>query len=462
MFFRVENLGPLRAAEVDLSKEMILLTGPNSTGKTYLAWSVYGLFRSPEAPKVFQTLVAELLASPRQELDPERIVAAWPSLLQAVAEHLANRLHLCFATERQSFSKVGVSIRSAPGEPAPGKQRRKTAMGRSGGFQFRLAMGPPIALQFHKTPNGEAADASMAVPSDPVAFAQIPAEAQTELTRQLEIRLAWLVLSSHWPDCTLLPTERTAVDMFARELSMRRTELVSRAVEAQLEIELSPNELTSITRDVGRYPWPIQDSLVAANDLVYLARLESEFADLASELEAFLGGAVAISREGAIGFKPAGGSATIGIHLTSSIVKSLVSLVFYLRHRARKGDLLMIDEPELNLHPDNQRKLARVLTKCVNRGLRLMMSTHSDYLLRELNNLIILSQDRGSLRAIREKHGYADSELLSPEKVGVYLFKDGTAVEVPVQEGGFEVQTIEDEINRLNALSQEIYVALDE
>jgi AAA15 family ATPase/GTPase len=197
-------------------------------------------------------------------------------------------------------------------------------------------------------------------------------------------------------------------------------------------------------------------------DLAYTAKQESEFADLAIELETLLGGAVTSSKDGAVGFRPTNGPAEIGIHLTSSVVKSLVSLVFYLRHRARKGNLLMIDEPELNLHPDNQRKIARVLVKAVNRGLRLIMSTHSDYFLRELNNLIILSRDTNPIREIRAKHGYTDSELLAPAKVGVYLFKDGTAADIPVTEDGFEVQSIEDEINRMNAMSQEIYAAINE
>ena len=144
------------------------------------------------------------------------------------------------------------------------------------------------------------------------------------------------------------------------------------------------------------------------------------------------------------------------------MVKSLAPLVFYLRHLAREGDLLMIDEPELNLHPDNQRKVARVLAKANNRGLKLMMSTHSDYLLREINNLILLSRDTKQVREVREKLGYTESELLAPEKVGVYLFKESGAEAVPVTEEGFEVSTIEEEINRMNAVSQQIYAALYE
>lgn len=286
------------------------------------------------------------------------------------------------------------------------------------------------------------------------------------LTETLEASMAWIVMSRYWPHATLLPTERTAVDMFARELSIRRADLANQVAEVQLSLpvdaELTSAQLGAATRDVGRYPWPIQDSLRTANDLVYTARQESEFADLAIELETLLGGAVTSSKDGAVGLKPTNGPAEIGIHLTSSVVKSLVSLVFYLRHRAHKGYLLMIDEPELNLHPDNQRKIARVLVKAVNRGLRLIMSTHSDYFLRELNNLIILSPDTASIREVRAKHGYTESELLAPAKVGVYLFKDGTAADIPVTEDGFEVQSIEDEINRMNAMSQEIYAAIHE
>lgn len=466
MFFRVENLGPLRSAEVDLSKEIILLTGPNSTGKTYLAWSVYGLFRGSEAPEVFGKLVKEILDSPEQGIEFNRIVALWPSILEANAEHLMSRLHLCFAAERQSFADVKISIRVGFGEPEFRQPLPLVIPLRIGKFLARVFVDERITIKLFKTLEGDVPSRGKSAFQEPISFVQIPADAKEELTEELKAALAWIFMSRSWPHCTLLPTERTAVDLFAKELSIRRTELVNRVVEAQLrrpdDADLTSAQLGVAARDVGRYPWPIQDSLLMANDLGYLARQESEFADLAIELEELLGGAVNISKDGAVGFKPAGGSAAIGIHLASSVVKSLVSLVFFLRHRAHIGHLLMIDEPELNLHPDNQRKIARVLVKAVNRGLRLIMSTHSDYFLRELNNLIILSRDTKPIREIRAKHDYKESELLAPAKVGVYLFKDGTAADIPVTEDGFEVQSIEDEINRMNAMSQEIYAAINE
>ncbi len=447
MFFRVENLGPLREAEVDLSKEMILLTGPNGTGKTYVAWSVYGLFRSPSAPKVFHELAGEMLASPQQAIPIERIAALWPRILAEAADQLASRLHLCFAAERQYFADVRVVLRAGANEPSWGMVS-PIGYAYSGEYQVRIYIQGRalVAYAFHR-------DSPKSVP-----FTQIPSALMDVLADGIGDELGTIVMKTCWPYCAILPTERVDVDMFAKELSTRRMELVDRIVEAKIDAQPEP---MSLTRDVGRYPWPIQDSLRMANDLVRLAKGKGEFADLAVELETLLGGAVYLSKEGEVGFKPEGAPATLGIHLSSSIVKSLVRLVFFLRHIARKGDLLMIDEPELNLHPDNQRKVARVLAKAVNRGLRMIMSTHSDYILRELNNLVLLSRDTQPIKDLRAELGYADAELLSPSKLGVYLFQGGTAENVPVTEEGFEARTIEEEINKLNAVSQQIYVALN-
>ena len=53
--------------------------------------------------------------------------------------------------------------------------------------------------------------------------------------------------------------------------------------------------------------------------------------------------------------------------------------------------MIFIDEPELNLHPVNQRKIARILAKVANSGIKIIISTHSDYIVKEFNNLIMLS-----------------------------------------------------------------------
>ena len=89
----------------------------------------------------------------------------------------------------------------------------------------------------------------------------------------------------------------------------------------------------------------------------------------------------------------------------------------------------MIDEPELNIHPENQRKIARLLASLVNAGLNVVISTHSDYIIREFNSLIMLNLDTD--KKLRKEHKYRDDEILQVEQVGAYLFDKQTVTPVP-------------------------------
>jgi recombinational DNA repair ATPase RecF len=52
MIFEVKNLGNLKEARIDLSKKLIVFTGQNNTGKTYLSYAIYGLL-SQTSPNKF-------------------------------------------------------------------------------------------------------------------------------------------------------------------------------------------------------------------------------------------------------------------------------------------------------------------------------------------------------------------------------------------------------------------------
>jgi hypothetical protein len=90
-------------------------------------------------------------------------------------------------------------------------------------------------------------------------------------------------------------------------------------------------------------------------------------------------------------------------------------------------------------------------------GFKVMMSTHSDYVLRELNHLIMLSKlPEGEAQRL----GYDPQCAIDRERIGVYLFNGQHAAPVPVEETGFSIQTIDDEVNRLNADEQRLYARL--
>ena len=117
---------------------------------------------------------------------------------------------------------------------------------------------------------------------------------------------------------------------------------------------------------------------------------------------------------------------------SSGAVRSLADISFYLHHIAQKSDLLMIDEPELGLHPENQCRIARLFARLVNLGVKVFITTHSDYIVKELNTLIMLNGDKPHLKRIAEENGYQEDELITAGQVKVYTAQEEL---LPLEEG---------------------------
>ena len=77
---------------------------------------------------------------------------------------------------------------------------------------------------------------------------------------------------------------------------------------------------------------------------------------------------------------------------SSSMVSELAPVVLYLRHVVRPGDTLIIEEPEAHLHPTAQVEFTRLLAGAVKAGIRVIITTHSEWVLWELANLVRMSE----------------------------------------------------------------------
>jgi AAA domain, putative AbiEii toxin, Type IV TA system len=440
MLLRVKNLGPVRAAELDLSKPLIVLTGPNNSGKTYLAWVAYSLSRldasAVEPPASLMALVERLKQSEQKKLAYDALLAVREDVLGATARAVHDQLPEDFAAPRHRFQATRLEL-------CPTAADDRTFPARKGSLVMRLSDGPKVAVH----------SALFTEDDDAISFGDLG-----ESDHDLAILIIHLFLLEFAPLCVAFPVERLAINLFARELAAKRTELVDDLLNETSESSLRDK----LQQRAGRYPRVIRDALQRA---IQPPRTNNRgpFADLADELETgVLGGSIKSTDHDELEFIPHQGAnrAPLGLHESASVVKSLVSLVLYLRHDAKPQQRLVIDEPELNLHPDNQRRVTRILAKAVNRGLKIMMSTHSDYVVRELNNLVMLHQDSDPARALIQELGYHADETLRGEQIGAYLVNDGECTPLPVTETGFAVATIEAEIHKLNHDAQTIYLRL--
>ena len=118
-------------------------------------------------------------------------------------------------------------------------------------------------------------------------------------------------------------------------------------------------------------------------------------------------------------YQPAGSKKEVPLMQASSMVSELVPVVLYLRHLVRPGDVLIIEEPESHLHPAMQAAFTRQLAAVVRAGVRVMITTHSDYVLEELANLVRMSELPESQRVGLEGADFA----LDAQDVGVWLFE---------------------------------------
>ncbi len=103
----------------------------------------------------------------------------------------------------------------------------------------------------------------------------------------------------------------------------------------------------------------------------------------------------------------------------SSMVSELAPVVLYLRHVVAPDDLLIIEEPESHLHPAMQAAFARQLAQIVKAGIRVIVTTHSEWVLDQFANLVRLSD----LPQSKRKGIQGADAALRPEQFGAWLFK---------------------------------------
>lgn len=110
---------------------------------------------------------------------------------------------------------------------------------------------------------------------------------------------------------------------------------------------------------------------------------------------------------------------------------------------AKKQDVsrcaILVEEPEAHLHPLKQRMMADIIGALSHNGAIMQITTHSDYFLRRLNELIMFAKakkttdDPDKLRTLSEKVDIVEDMSIDESIIGAYLLRkqaDDTSIAV--------------------------------
>lgn len=420
MILKVKNLGTIRETTLDV-RPLTVIIGPNNTSKTYLAYVVYGLWQKLAGEVALTAGYSAFLARSSKRHD--------------FVHHLIKTFHERSGTFAEQLTEYFQDSRALLFGETVIEAKLDAA------FASRAVEGLPKDPDF----------ADLAWTGDKVGSrVQIPEDVEWPL----RLRNA---LASTFPTGLLLPAERNAFVIAYKMLQTRRYRLLRD--ERFSHRKSPPDHQAKLSREQGdlRYPTPIEDFLDflvdVETDAPRLAKAPGRepFEALAIQIEngiqqknktrfrsTELGG-----RELSVDVKR---GLTIDLYNASSSIKQLAPLLLFLRYRAARGGLLVIDEPEMNLHPEGQAKLLEALAILVRLGVNVLLTTHSPYFLTHLNNLLLGNRNEPEKLEAQSKALYLrDSRaFLSRDEVGAYEMTESGLRSLYEEDHGIRWDTLSD------------------
>ena len=417
----VKDFGPIAKAGVDL-RPLTVFVGPSNTGKSYLAILIYVLHKtlhecfSPTQPRA-------VALSPLEERDVldwarEAILSkVLPEFPQLLNDKLRDRLQY----PRQLDERLLDETRRCFSIWEPVEAARHQASHR----QVHIALSFPYESQeravgydvwLSKTPYVESQVSSTGRLSSQLDLYDVVRRGQVIEGEQLHDRsseeiifdvldpLSSMLLAPVSQNVYYLPAARSGVMNIHQAIV---SSLIQNAATVRSRSSMLPGGIADFLGHLIRMPTESSPYHTHAE------RLERHILQGTIRMER------SVSDYPEFFYRPEKGKSDLPLMRASSMVSELAPVVLYLRYLVRPGDVLIIEEPEAHLHPAMQAAFARELTRLVRSGVRIIMTTHSEWFLEKIGNLVRLSELPKKKRA-----GIEDGDVaLCPHEVGAWLFK---------------------------------------
>ena len=455
----VRDFGSIERADVEF-RPLTVFVGPSNTGKSYLATLSYALhryFATEAGPYAwgFRRFARVLDPQDKAPVEPPAELGTWISSITADNElpRLPGPVAAAVREEAERGNRVAGALREeivrAFGVVGVGELVRRSASGVSeivvvpsrpvetGLQSYRIRLeGDQIDVEGNAT---ESADPLAAIGRSPEAqrwthvvrrealrYQALVSDGRTDdriRTLHLQRTVGQLAEAARHPVVGplrrlvyYLPADRTGI-MHSHKMVVAA--IVQNAAKAGLRQTPDVPTLSGVLTD-------FLEELIRMGDSNGQKRGLRKARHVASQMERIvLAGTVRVERSDSsypeFLYRPQGWSRDLSLMRASSMVSELAPLVLYLRHVVERGDVLIIEEPESHLHPAMQVEVIGWIARIVGAGVRVIVTTHSEWVLEALSNLVLASK----LSEDEQSDVGLDGPALRPEDVGVWVFGAG-------------------------------------
>ena len=451
MKFKFENLGPIDKGEITLGN-LTIVAGNNNLGKTYISYVIWGYLNMLKGFPNFHSensYLEQLIVQGSISFDFNEYTKLVSDFLKNYESNFSSELSTLFNTQEDFFKNTNVIC----------KEITKPILTEYRGTNT-LNSGPNSFVKY-----GWSLDTNKL---------QIFVDEKKDFN--LNAGLASLIFSLALSDMIskvyfnspyIITSERTGIALFYKELDFTKSNIIE-----LLKKEKPIHPMNLLETLTASYAEPIKNNINSARFFFETQKRKSfivkehpeEFKKINKMLTLILDGNFKYTSD-QIFLKTKtvkGKSESIPLFITSSATKSLFLFDLYIRSSAQKNQILMIDEPELNLHPTNQILMARILANLVNLGVDVFITSHSDFMIKEFNNLIMLSNNFKDRDLLLKKYSYDDLDILSPGKVKAYFVGNRTINEAEIDNYGIDYKIFDDTIHKLNRKSDDIYYSIED
>ena len=252
------------------------------------------------------------------------------------------------------------------------------------------------------------------------------------------------------------PAERSGAILFYNQLLENRNNILR-----QLELSRDINLL----KNISRYSEPVNEYIIRLNKLEeYENKEETEiYRNLVKniDIQNIIEGEIIIKSNQII-YKSEN-DLELNMGLVSSTVKTLAGFFLYLKYQAQKGDVVFIDEIELNLHPENQRKIMKLINYLSKQGIKFIISTHSPIITEEIDNMLLFEKVKDKINSEEMKEYGINSEYgLKTSDINVFHLHNKTVEKIKEKNGEFEIETFNTVLEETDNLYQTLLFYAEE